>query len=207
MHRDDDPHPELTGPDAPPAAVADSRPRYPGRILAERLAKDELFRHSARSPLPPDRRPSFNGLRYFSPDERYRITGLRLEAVAEGDAAPFLMDTSDHRPRSAHRIGRVRFHLDGRPLALTAYRVGTGTANSLFLPFRDLTTGNETYGVGRYLDVEPEADGSYVLDFNLAYNPLCAYSETYSCPLPPAENWLPIRIEAGERALPSESHA
>ncbi|MBI3751459.1 MAG: DUF1684 domain-containing protein [Chloroflexi bacterium] len=63
----------------------------------------------------------------------------------------------------------------------------------------DATTGTESYGAGRYLDLEPEADGSYALDFNLAYHPLCVYDPKYSCPLTPAENRLPIRIEAGER--------
>ena len=67
------------------------------------------------------------------------------------------------------------------------------------MPFRDGTSGRETYGAGRHLDIRVEANGSYVLDFNFAYNPYCAYSDAYSCPLPPAENWLPVRIEAGER--------
>jgi uncharacterized protein (DUF1684 family) len=71
----------------------------------------------------------------------------------------------------------------------------------LFVPFLDATSGTTTYGAGRYLDLDPEADGSYVLDFNLAYQPYCAYSAAYSCPLTPHENRLAVRIEAGERLL------
>ena len=66
-------------------------------------------------------------------------------------------------------------------------------------PFLDATSGHETYGAGRYLDLEPEDDGTYDLDFNLAYHPSCVYDVRFSCPLTPAENRLPVRIEAGER--------
>jgi uncharacterized protein (DUF1684 family) len=70
---------------------------------------------------------------------------------------------------------------------------------SVFVPFVDATSGAETYGAGRYLDIEPEDDGTYSLDFNLAYHPSCVYDVRFSCPLTPAENRLPVRIEAGER--------
>jgi uncharacterized protein (DUF1684 family) len=69
----------------------------------------------------------------------------------------------------------------------------------LFLPFRDATSGRETYGGGRYLDIQPNDDGTVTLDFNLAYSPFCAYSDGYSCALPPTENWMSVRIEAGEK--------
>jgi uncharacterized protein (DUF1684 family) len=69
----------------------------------------------------------------------------------------------------------------------------------MFLPFLDATSGSETYGAGRYLDLEPDEDGTYAIDFNLAYHPSCVYAPQYSSPLTPAENRLPIRIEAGER--------
>ena len=83
-------------------------------------------------------------------------------------------------------------------LRRTRYRVGLSGPDMLFVPFRDGTSGRETYGAGRYLDIRVEADDRNVLGF-FAYNPYCAYSDSYSCPLPPAENWLPVRIEAGER--------
>jgi hypothetical protein len=173
--------------------------KYARRVLTERRRKDEAFRHAGWSPLPSTRQPSFDGLAYFQPDISYRFAGLRLEPIHGDDGGPFEIQTSDARPRPAYRLGRLRFVVDGRELALTAYRVGSSGPDTLFVPFRDGTSGRETYGAGRYLDIRVEADGSYVLDFNFAYNPYCAYSDAYSCPLPPAENWLPVRIEAGER--------
>ena len=173
--------------------------KYARRVLTERRRKDEAFRHAGWSPLPSTRQPSFDGLAYFQPDISYRFAGLRLEPIHGDDGGPFEIQTSDARPRPAYRLGRLRFVVDGRELALTAYRVGSSGPDTLLVPFRDGTSGRETYGAGRYLDIRVEADGSYVLDFNFAYNPYCAYSDAYSCPLPPAENWLPVRIEAGER--------
>ena len=81
-------------------------------------------------------------------------------------------------------------------------RTGTQQITSLFVPFADLTTGTETYGAGRYLDLKPTATGFYVIDFNRAYNPTCAYNPTWECPYPPASNRLKVAIRAGEKAPP-----
>ena len=90
--------------------------------------------------------------------------------------------------------------LGAEPRRLTAYTFdGDGDEGSLFVPFVDATSGSDTYGAGRYLDIEREDDGTYTLDFNLAYHPSCVYDAIYSCPLTPAENRLPVRVEAGER--------
>ncbi|MEO5965398.1 MAG: DUF1684 domain-containing protein, partial [Candidatus Limnocylindrales bacterium] len=130
----------------------------------------------------------------------------------------------DGRLRPAERAGIFRFELGGAAQALTAYRLasasggagasasggagasgGSGASasgeelESLFVPFLDATTGTESYGAGRYLDVEPEEDGTWTLDFNLAYHPSCVYDPRFSCPLTPAENRLTVRVEAGER--------
>ena len=75
-------------------------------------------------------------------------------------------------------------------------------SRKLFVPFRDATSGKESYGAARYLDLEDEPSGEYVLDFNLAYNPYCAYSDDYVCPFPPKENWLTAPVRAGEKAFP-----
>ncbi len=93
----------------------------------------------------------------------------------------------------------AHFEVDGEPVSLALYDTGHP---GYFLPFRDRTSGSETYGAGRYLDIEPSDDGTATIDFNEAYNPFCAYNDAYACPLPPPENWLQVRIEAGER-LPS----
>ena len=166
-------------------------------IEHDRAAKDAFFRSSAQSPIPARARPGFRGLAYYPVDLALRLEGVRL-APYGGDGPPeFQIPTSDGRVRPARRVGSLRFVLGGRSQALTAYDLSGGHDHSLFVPFLDATSGTETYGAGRYLDLEP--DGSYVLDFNLAYHPYCAYSPEYSCPLTPAENRLPMRIEAGER--------
>ena len=103
--------------------------------------------------------------------------------------------------------GIFSFELGGEPRRLTAYELeGAHADGRLFLPFLDATSGSETYGAGRYLDLEPDDDGTYAIDFNQAYHPSCVYAPQFSCPLTPAENRLPVRIEAGER-LPEEDLA
>jgi len=88
----------------------------------------------------------------------------------------------------------VRFDVGGERASLAAFSQGDG----LFIPFRDSTSGSETYGAGRYVEAEPLGDGRFELDFNRAYNPYCAYNDAWRCPLPPRENWLTVPIRAGE---------
>ena len=101
--------------------------------------------------------------------------------------------------------GEFRLKIDGKEQALQAYR-SNPQEEMLFIPFRDATSGKETYGAGRYLDLEPGRDrttgGKWVLDFNQAYNPWCVYSEAYTCPFVPIENWLEVPIQAGEKNYP-----
>ena len=112
------------------------------------------------------------------------------------------MDTSTGDRRTYSRAGRFVFIVDGQECSLSLY--SHDDPSSLFLPFRDATSGKETYGAGRYLDLTVEIDGQIDLDFNLAYNPLCAYNEGWSCPIPPVENWLTVPIHAGELTYSSE---
>ena len=188
-----DPHPQ--GP-----------PETDGRdaeIRHQRSAKDAFFRSSPHSPLPQEARVSFEGLAYFPVDATYRVEAIELGPYEGDGPEDFAIPTSDGDLRPARRAGSLQFELGGRALSLTAYDLGSG---GLFVPFQDATSGSETYGAGRYLDLEPEPDGTYILDFNLAYHPYCAYSPDYSCPLTPAENRLPVPIAAGER-LPVEGAA
>jgi uncharacterized protein (DUF1684 family) len=131
-------------------------------------------------------------------DPAARFEGLRLSRPAEDLPTSFDIPTSDGGSRRAQRLGALRFAWNGQDRDLIAYDLGTAYG-ALFVPFLDATSGSDTYGAGRYLDVEPEEDGTYTLDFNLAYHPFCAYSPDYSCPLTPAENRLPERMEAGEQ--------
>ena len=175
---------------------------YADAIRGYRDDKDEFFRTSERSPLPAGERSGFAGLPYFPVDEALRFEGLTLEPYAGSEPTSFAIPTSDGKLRPAERAGTFRFDVSGVPCALTAYTFEGGSTASVFVPFLDGTSGSESYGAGRYLDIDREADGTYGIDFNLAYHPSCVYDARFSCPLTPAENRLPVRIEAGERLAP-----
>lgn len=177
---------------------------YPDAIAGYRDEKDEYFRTAQDSPIPHDQRHDFAGLPYFDVDEALRFEGLALEPYAGAEPVQFQIPTSDGQLRDAERAGVFRFELGGATQTLTGYVFAAGESDSVFVPFLDATSGRETYGAGRYLDIYPEHDGTYALDFNLAYHPSCVYDPRFSCPITPAENRLPARIEAGER-LPAEA--
>ena len=178
--------------------VHDITADYATALADFRRRRDRAFAEGDGSPLLPEDRAAFRGLRYYAPDLAYRLEGIRPEPYAGSEPATFAMPTSDGQVRQARRIATLRFELGARPLSLNAYGFDDSDEGELFVPFVDGTSGHETYGAGRYLDLEAEEDGTVVLDFNLAYHPLCVYSPYFSCPLPPAENRLPVRIEAGE---------
>lgn len=168
--------------------------------LAEfRRRKDEAFAQAEQSPLTDDQKADFRGLSYYD-DNPDLIVTAPLESVEDTD--PFTVTTSTGQEVVYRRVGRIRFEVDGRPVALTLLSSGHG---GLFLPFRDATSGKETYGAGRYIDLHEHAHlgDTVTVDFNLAYNPYCAYNDAYSCPLPPPENWLDVPIRAGERSFGS----
>jgi uncharacterized protein (DUF1684 family) len=159
-----------------------------------RQHKDHMFRDDPHSPVPPEERARFAGLRYFPPNPHLQ---LELE-VETADGSTLEIPTSDGSTRRFRRSGRVRFEIDGEQAELVL--LTREDEHGFFLPFRDATSGKESYGAGRYLDVERGSDGRVQVDFNLAYNPYCAYNDAFSCPLPPPENWLRVPIRAGEAA-------
>ena len=161
-------------------------------IEAYRANKDEYLSNNPNSPIPFEYRASFTGLPYFDWDPDLIFT----VPVEPADGAPVTIATSDGASRVYRRAATATVEIAGRPQTLTLYDTGHP---GLFLPFRDATSGRETYGGGRYLDIEPNADGTVTIDFNLAYSPFCAYSDSYSCALPPAENWLKVPVNAGEK--------
>jgi uncharacterized protein len=179
---------------------------YPDAVRAYRADKDEYFRTGGRSPVPPAEREHFGGLPYFDIDEDLVFEDLVLEPYTGTEPTTFQIPTSDGRLRPAKRAGVLRFAIGRVSCSLTGYTFEDGTSESLFVPFLDATSGAESYGAGRYLDLMPEEDGTYVLDFNLAYHPSCVYDPRFSCPLTPAENRLPVRIEAGERLAEVPTH-
>jgi uncharacterized protein (DUF1684 family) len=171
------------------------------RLRENRAEKDRFFAEHRQSPIPPGERGDFEGLEYYDPDPGYRVEAT---VTVHDDPGPIELETSDGRTVRYRRVATFAFDLDGDAHELHGYRREGEDAESVFVPFRDKTTGQQTYAGGRYMELEPErdlSDGDRVaLDFNLAYSPFCAYSETFACPLPPEENWLEAAIKAGERA-------
>lgn len=166
------------------------------QLRENRAEKDRFFAEHRQSPIPPEHRDDFDGLRYFDPDPKYRVDAT---LTVHDDPEQVELETSDGRTIDYRRVATLTFDLDGER-ELHGYR--QSDEDALFIPIRDKTTGQETYKGGRYMELEIEGDlpdgETVTLDFNLAYSPFCAYSETFSCPLPPEENWLETTIEAGE---------
>ncbi len=169
-------------------------------VERQRKQKDSFFRTSHHSPIPGKERITFRGLNYY-PYDPSLVFELELRELP--DAEDVVMATSvDGREVIYNKVGLFEFEVGSQVLRLYAYRSAHEHDQgppTLFIPFRDRTSGKETYGAGRYLDLEVSPYERYVLDFNLAYNPYCAYSNHYVCPLPPPENWLEVEIPAGEK--------
>ena len=159
--------------------------------------KDEFMR-SARSPLPAPLRANFVGLPYhpYNPN-------LEISAALEPDPKRevLVMPTSNGSQAIYERIGWFSFMIDGQTVRLAGFsREGDDHPEALFVPFKDSSSGSETYGGGRYLEA-PLHGQTVTANFNFAYSPYCAYSEGWSCPIPPHENWLTVKILAGELLL------
>ncbi|MBI3265317.1 MAG: DUF1684 domain-containing protein [Acidobacteria bacterium] len=191
----------LAGGVALAGACGSGGPADPGTFAAElallRAQKDQYFRTSSESPIPPDRREKMLPIPYFPPDESYRVPAL-LKVAANRPVAE--MPTSTGTIRKMQQVGVLEFSLKDRPLQLVAFTdIDVKNFDRLFVPFSDLTSGTETYPAGRYLDLDRTATGVYVIDFNRAYHPYCYFNATYECPYPPPQNRLPLPVRAGER--------
>lgn len=162
-------------------------------ILEFREEKDQFFKLAPQSPVPESDRANFSGLVYFEPNEDL-VFNVELDPVEPTDV---LISTTTGDERTYQRVATATIAVDGDNSTVALYSTGH---EGLFLPFRDATSGSETYGAGRYIDVTPNGDGTAVIDFNYAYAPFCAYSDRYSCALPPQENWMSVAIRAGERS-------
>lgn len=170
---------------------------YVEQIAAERADKERMFRDSTESPIPPGKHAELLPLSYFPVDQSFAAPAvLKLSQ----DRPVFDMPTSTGKMRKMERVGVLEFTLQGEPRSLGAFvEAGTGRVQRLFVPFTDATAGTETYFAGRYLDLDPTSTGLYEIDFNRAYNPYCAYNDTYDCPFPPPSNRLKGPVRAGER--------
>ncbi|MFB6106216.1 MAG: DUF1684 domain-containing protein [Halobacteriaceae archaeon] len=174
--------------------------RWRADLAEYRESKDRYLGAHPNSPLPPDQRAAFEGLSYFPPNPALRFV---VALAAHDDGETVTVETTAEGERTYDRVGAFTFLVDGEAHSLEAYRERGSDRAGLWVPFRDETSGEETYGAGRYLDLDPDehrtGDGEWVLDFNYAYSPFCAYSDAYECPLVPMENWLDVRVQAGEK--------
>ena len=160
-------------------------------------AEKDRFMRSSESPVPEAQRANFAPLPYYAIDDSYRVPASL--SVAPGEDI-LELPTSTGQRRRMRKIGTLHFTLKERQLSLSAFvDASTNDVRRLFVPFGDLTNGNETYAGGRYLDLERTATGIYDLDFNRAYHPFCVFNASYECPYPPRENRLKVAIRAGER--------
>ena len=161
-------------------------------LADHRKMKDQFMAQGEHSPLTPEQRENFEGLRYFEEDLSMRLE-IEIEPFEEQEKVQ--MQTSTGDVQTYTRYGRFRFEAEGKEAELTLF----ASPHGYFLPFVDAQAGSETYGAGRYLDPPQLPDGKFLIDFNDAYNPYCAYNEMWSCPLPPAENKINVAVKAGEK--------
>jgi uncharacterized protein (DUF1684 family) len=181
------------------------RTEGPDALAQFRRGRDDLLRSHPQSPIDPEERASFQGLRYFPPDPAYRLHAK----IEPGDGTELAIETGgDDGTIRYRRAARLVFELAGEPCRLTVLSL-VQYAGGLFVPFKDTTSRNETYGGGRYLfDTAKNTDAlvleitpgssEVVIDFNYAYNASCAYSPLWACPLAPPENFLKVPVRAGE---------
>src|SRR5664279_6582683 len=165
----------------------------PDSLIALRREKDQFFKASPQSPLSLDQQDAFTGLSYYEPNPALDLI-VTVEPLAAGNNE-IVIETTTGETRRYRRYGRFHFPVDGQDMQLTIYEAPHG----YFLPFVDANAGVETYEAGRYLEPDELEGDEFRVDFNLAYNPYCAYGAGWSCPVTPAENRLSVAIRAGEK--------
>lgn len=182
------------------SSSAFSQVGYKDKIQHQRDSINQVFADTSTSILPKSEIDTFHGLHYFPVDEQYVVSAKFKKRKGK----PFFMPTSTTRLPVYTKIGVLKFKVDGVKCQLYVYNqiAGMDKDSSIseygFIPFRDATTNNQSYGSGRYMDIKlSELGKTVVIDFNTCYNPYCAYSSRYSCPITPKENTLPVPIKAG----------
>jgi len=165
-----------------------------------RAEKNEFFARHPQSPLTHEQQHIFKGLKYFPENPALRQE-VSVEVFPMQESVS--IQTSGGQPQSYKRYGRFKIDVDGQAAELTLYANHDG----FFLPFADNLAGEETYPAGRYIEIGQLPTGKFLVDFNLAYNPYCAYNEQWSCPLTPAENRIKLAIRAGEKIFHKEGTA
>jgi uncharacterized protein (DUF1684 family) len=169
-------------------------------IEQHRQKQEEAFKDPNKSPLDKKLRRKFNGLKYYPINLDYRV---KAKFIKTANPVLFKMKTTTDRLPEYRKYGEVHFKLDGEERILEVYQspdviTKEGFEDYLFIPFTDETNGIDTYELGRYINLTIPTSEDVILDFNKCYNPYCSYGLAYSCPIPPQENHLPLKIQAGE---------
>ena len=151
------------------------------------------------SPLSADAKKEFKGIHFFPVDTAFIVKAVFVRTKGE---KIFEMPTSGSVTKKYVKYGEAHFTINDKPYKLNVYQSISLAKqrqyrNYLFIPFRDATSGKETYGGGRYIDLTIPQNDTMIINFNKAYHPYCAYTEGYNCPIPPRENYIPVKIEAG----------
>ncbi len=174
------------------------------KVTEWRKQKDADYKVKEKTMLTDELMKGFEGLKYYDIEYSYRVNGTLKRF---NDGRTFSIKTTGGAVYDYLIYGKVSFELDGKSLTLDVYQ-GQRAAKSgqkkgaLFIPFTDLTSGDATYGGGRYLVLDVPDNDILVMDFNMAYNPYCVYNPDHSCPIPPRENSLQVKIDAGELMYP-----
>ena len=174
----------------------DNRKRYNNDLTPFQREINDFFKDASVSPLKKRDLKNFRGLDFFTYDSTYLVTAKLTKTPKE---KPFMMLTTTDMVVEYIKYGTVSFELLNNQYSLDIYKnlEDPNERDNLFLPFLDDTNGNESYGGGRYINLDiPQVD-NLIIDFNSAFNPYCVYDEKYSCPIVPRENYIPLEIKAG----------
>ena len=174
----------------------DNRKRFNTDLTPFQREINDFFKDASVSPLKKRDLKNFRGLDFFTYDSTYLVTAKLTKTPKE---KPFMMLTTTDMMVEYIKYGTVSFELLNNQYSLDIYKnlEDPNERDNLFLPFLDDTNGNESYGGGRYINLDIPQDDNLIIDFNSAFNPYCVYDEKYSCPIVPRENYLPLEIKAG----------
>lgn len=169
---------------------------FESELLQNRKNKDSFFLSSPQSPLSKSDKLIFKGLNYYQAETRFIV---HAEFIKDTLRPLITMPTSKGLKKDFIREGKLIFQLNSKMYSLSIFKATFYKSDDYFLPFRDLTNNDDTYATGRYMEIKPDSLGNWTIDFNLAYNPYCDYSDSYNCPIPQGFNFINERIEAGEK--------
>ncbi len=168
--------------------------RYEDQLINIRKQKNEFFKNSNHSPLTPQQQEVFHSLDYYNVNEKFKFV-VELKLFNQQERVNIVTSKGDVQEYIKH--GFIEFEIDSKKHMLTVFK--DIDSDYFFIPFKDKTTGKETYSAGRYVELERLNKNKYKIDFNSSYNPYCAYNDNWVCPLTPFENTLDIEISAGEK--------